>query len=60
MLRWDQEEIFPGFWEELASLDPREVSERTGAVYLEEQGAYGVRLLDRTFRVHPVKRLLLP
>jgi len=60
MLRWEQEEIFPGFWEDLAALDPREVSERTGAPHLEEEGAYAVRLLDRTYRVHPLKHLVVP
>jgi len=59
MLQWEQEEIYPGFWEELLSLKPAEVCARAGVFYAEPEEAYSLQMLDRDYRVHPAKHLIL-
>jgi len=59
MAQWEQEEIFPGYWDELLSMDTVTVCERADVTYLQEEEAYEVRLLDRTYRLNPVKKMIL-
>jgi hypothetical protein len=58
MLRWEQEEIFPGFWEELLALKSVDACARAGVSYAESEEAYSLPMLDRVYRVHPAKRLI--
>jgi len=59
ILQWDRDEIFPGFWQELLAQPPAGVCSRSGASYVEEEGAYLVRMLDRVYRVYPAGSLIL-
>ncbi|MEW6442781.1 MAG: DUF3786 domain-containing protein [bacterium] len=56
MLRWKEEEIDSGHWEELRGLDPGEVCRRALAAYDEKEASYRVRFLDRSYRVSPSRR----
>jgi len=59
MLRWEREEIFPGFWEELTALHPPEVCARSGAAYAQAGSFYSLRVLGRDYRVVPRERRVL-
>ncbi len=56
MLHWEQDEIFPGYWDELMALDPGLVCTRAGVSYEPNEESYSIPVLDRTYRVCPAKK----
>ncbi len=57
VLRWEHEKIFPGFWKELLTREPPGVCARSGASYVDTEGAYRIGMIDRVYRVYPAKSL---
>ena len=60
MAQWEQEEVFPGLWEELLAMNADDVCKRAQASYLEEDESYVIPLLDQAFRVNPAQKTVLP
>ena len=56
MAQWEQDEIDPEYWEELATLDPDDVCRRSLAAYDAKQGAYCLPLLNQAYRICPLRR----
>jgi hypothetical protein len=56
MTQWEQDEIDPAYWEELATSDSNEVCRRSLASYDSKEEAYGIRLLNQGYRIHPFGR----
>jgi len=56
MTQWEQDEIDPAYWEELATSDPDEVCRRSLASYDAKQEVYRVPLLNRHYWIHPFRR----
>jgi hypothetical protein len=58
MTQWEQEEIDPAYWEELATLDTDEVCRRSLASYDAKQEAYHMPLLNQDYRILPCRRFI--
>lgn len=56
--RWTFEEISSEYWDELASLSSEDVCTRTLATYDDNEEAYRVPFLERTYCVYPFRKAI--
>jgi hypothetical protein len=59
MSQWEQDEIDPGYWEELLTMVPDEVCRRTLASYDRQKEVYQITLLNQGYTIHPFRRSIV-